>query len=212
LCQRYQENMRWHSARRRRDQGLHKIALGRPIAHLPRPSPHRSSDRKGVHERRCEFLCRYCAWHRRYQVVHKVAYYRGERFLQGRDVPSRGGQEIFCRWGSLEIVVSEQNGKRAETVQRLEVCVRWPRDYPSAASFGQPRSKGPLSSFAFDCPPPAIHADTNAPDSDMEVSPQGCSCRYEALLPFCVAGRDCKLARLVSPPGPTGGASSENVP
>src|SRR5215469_3380925 len=46
-------------------------------------------------------LCQYCAGHRRYQGLHQIAHGRGERSLQGCDVPGRGGQENLRGRGSL---------------------------------------------------------------------------------------------------------------
>ena len=46
--------------------------------------------------------------HRRYQSLHKIAHGRGERSLQGCDVPGRGGQENLGTRGSLEIIVRER--------------------------------------------------------------------------------------------------------
>jgi hypothetical protein len=57
---------------------LHKIAFDRPVANLRGPRAHDGGDRKGVQDGCYEPVCRYCARHRRYQSLHKIAYGRGE--------------------------------------------------------------------------------------------------------------------------------------
>jgi len=43
-----------------------------------------------------------------------------------------------------------------------------------------------------------------------KLARKGCSCRYETLLPFCVAGRDCSCA-VGFPPAPTANRQSTKV-
>src|SRR4051794_16095681 len=101
LRERYQDIMRRHSARRRPDQSLHKIASDRPFTKLRGPRAHGGGDRKGVQDRHYEAVCRCCPWSRRSQGLHKISLGRSERFLQECDLPNRGGQENFGTRGSL---------------------------------------------------------------------------------------------------------------
>ena len=135
LRQRYQDTVRRHSARRRPDQGLHKIAFDRVVANLPGSRPHGGGDRKGVQDRCYETVCRHCAGHRRYQSLHKIAHGRGERSLQGCDVPGRGGQEDLGGRGSLKFC-----GGRAAARDRALLQCR-PLDHLCSRLAALPRSE-----------------------------------------------------------------------